>query len=65
MDTRNVAHFGPIFLSGLPCKHDDTRIYDCYDDDNNEVAYYVGITNCDHFRDIYVRCEGNNIELNI
>ena len=42
----------PIFINALSCETDDTDVYrDC------EVSA-LGLSQCDHSRDIGVKCEG-------
>ena len=47
---------GPIFLTGLPCSDTDRTVEDCFDGGDS----FVGITPCDHSRDVFVTCEGND-----
>lgn len=49
----SVPGSGPIFLSTLECDANDDNILRCRRNDP------IGITNCVHSQDVYVRCQGN------
>lgn len=48
----SVSDYVPIFISTLRCNRDDATILSC----GREAP--IGVTNCIHSQDVYVRCHG-------
>ena len=45
---------GPIFLTTLGCLGDEASLLECYS------FFPTGIHSCDHSRDVWIKCIGNN-----
>lgn len=43
----------PIFLDELRCRGDELSLFEC-----STGLSEVGLTNCDHSQDVWVRCRG-------
>ena len=47
---------GPIFLDELRCSGDEQSLLDC-----PTGISELGLTNCDHSQDVWVRCRGEQV----
>ena len=48
---------GPIFLDELRCTGNEQSLLDC-----PTGISEVGLTNCDHSQDVWVKCRGGSID---
>ena len=49
---------GPIFLDRLLCEGEESSLLDCRHD-----LKELGLTNCDHSQDVWVKCKGTKFNI--